>query len=69
MYDVTHSSASGCPCVVMDDTLFAPSKFARIHGRASSLSSADQAPVRFDIFLATDNTCMFYVKKAIYVSS
>ena len=51
LYDVTHSSASWRPCVVMDDTVFTPSKYASIHGLVS-LPSADHAPARIDLLLS-----------------
>ena len=44
VYDVTHSSSSSRPCVVIDETAFKPLKFACIQGRVS-LPSADHAPV------------------------
>ena len=44
-YDVTHSLASERPCVVMEDTVFTPLKFADIHC-AVLLKYADHAPVR-----------------------
>ena len=44
VYDVTHSSSSARPCVVIDETAFKPLKFACIQGRVSLLS-ADHAPV------------------------
>ena len=44
-YDVTHSLASERPCVVIDDTVFTPLKFAVIHC-AVLLTYADHAPVR-----------------------